>query len=91
MFPAISHRCPYPRSHVSSILPRTKCLFGKLTTCVPAALRERDIRTPLGGTDVRDQRCLANLTVWRFSMPLILWLLGVPLSLIVVAALFGAF
>jgi hypothetical protein len=30
-------------------------------------------------------------TDWRSKMPIILWILGVPLSLIIILALFGAF
>jgi hypothetical protein len=34
---------------------------------------------------------VAHTKDWRSKMPVILWLLGVPLSLIIILALFGMF
>jgi hypothetical protein len=37
------------------------------------------------------QSTYRSKTNWRSKMPIILWLVGVPLSLIIILALFGAF
>ena len=37
------------------------------------------------------KRCLADEDIKEGNMPILLWLLGVPLSLIIVLALLGVF